>query len=133
MSDANKEVIRAYVEAFNTFDVPRMREICAPDARIYGDSEFANFAQAVPIWQELHEGLKARLEILAMISEGDEVAVRLRETGRFVGYFRGLAGHAPTGRAYHATLMEWFRVKDGLIAERWGIRDNVTLQLEVLG
>jgi predicted ester cyclase len=60
------------------------------------------------------------LVIEEMIAEGDLVAARYTERGKFVGPF---LGHAPTGKSYQLVAMEWFVVKDGKIQRRWGARD----------
>lgn len=133
MSEANKDLVRAYVAAFNAFDMGKLHALFAPDARIYGVLGFGGLAEVEPIWRELHEGLNTRLDILAIAAEGDEVAVRYRETGRFTGTFRGLAGHAPTGRSYEITAMEWFTLSGGRIAARWGARDSAAISRQVLG
>lgn len=54
--------------------------------------------RALEVWQELHHGMKATLEIEALAEEGENVVARLRERGRFAGLFRGLADLQPTGK-----------------------------------
>lgn len=127
------ETVRAYVEAINAFDLDRLRTLFTPDARIYGVLGYGGLDVAEPVWRELHEGMNMRLEILAILGESEAVAVRYRETGRFTGTFRGLAGHAPTGLAYEVTAMEWFELKGGRIAARWGARDSAAISRQVLG
>jgi|ERR1044071_2851869 predicted ester cyclase len=59
MSEANKNIVRRYVEAFNRGDVETLQnEVFAPDAVVQG-------------------------------AEGDTVAARYTERGTFVGPFRG--------------------------------------------
>ena len=78
------------------------------------------FARVEPIWRQLIEGYGIQLIIEEMIAEGDTVAVRYTERGTF----RAPAfGHAPTGRSYELVAMEWFEIRDGRIARRWGARD----------
>ena len=85
VSDAKKAIVRAYVDAFNAFDMTRLRQLFSSDARIHGILGQGNLDEVEPIWRELHEGLNTRLAILGMVGEADEVVVRYRETGRFVG------------------------------------------------
>lgn len=132
-TDANAQVVRAYVDAINAYDMDRLRALFAPDARIYGVLGFGDIEQVAPIWRELHEGMSMHLEVLALAADGDVVAVRYTETGRFVGPFRGLPGTAPTGLAYAVTAMEWFELKDGRITARWGARDFAAISRQVLG
>ena len=119
----NKAVVRQYVDAFNQGDQEVLRTLFVPDAIIYGVLGWGSFNDVLPIWRELHEGLAMELIVEDMAAEGDVVAVRYTERGRFVGPFRG---HAPTGKAYEITAMEWFVLKDGLIQRRWGARDSAS-------
>ena len=63
-----------------------------------------------------------------MVAEGDRVAVRYTERGRFVGPFRG---QEPTGKAYQLVAMEWFAFRDGRVQGRWGARDSAALARQV--
>jgi predicted ester cyclase len=94
--------------------------VFAPDAVVYGVLGWGGIEQVMPIWHELHDGLRLELTVEEIIAEGDIVAVRYTERGTFVGSFRG---HAPTGRSYELVAMEWFQMLDGRILRRWGARD----------
>lgn len=123
MTDAecNKAVVAAYVEAMNAGDFDRLLALFTSDARIQGVTGAGGLDFALPIWKQLHEGLNMHLEVQEIIAEGDRVAVRYREHGRWTGPFMGYS--EPTGRAYELVAMEWFEMKDGRIAGRWGARD----------
>lgn len=69
-AEANKDLVRAYVEAFNRFDMPALREMFASDARIYGVLGYGGLDDVEPIWHELHEGMNINLEILDIAAEG---------------------------------------------------------------
>ena len=126
-----KSLVLAYVEALNRFDMVRLRELFASDARIHGVLGYGGLDVAEPVWRELHEGLQMRLEPLAIIEEGNQVVVRFRESGRFVGHFRGLAGLEPTGKPYELTAIEWFEIVGGRIASRWAARDSAAILRQV--
>jgi predicted ester cyclase len=132
-SDAKKAIVRAYVDAFNAFDMTRLRQLFASDARIHGVLGHGNLDDVEPIWRELHEGLNTSLEILGMVAEANEVVVRYREVGRFIGAFRGLAGTQPTGRSYEIVAIEWFLIDNGRISCRWAARDSGAITRQVLG
>lgn len=127
-----KDLVLAYVEAFNAYDMKRLREIFAPDAKIWGVLGHGDLDFAEPIWGELHHGMEMRLEVLDLLVEGDKVAARYHETGRFVGPFRGLAGKTPTGRRYEVPAIEWFETANGRITARWGARNSASIELQVL-
>jgi hypothetical protein len=67
----------------------------------------------------LHEAFAPRLEVESMAAEGDTVAVRYRERGRFVGPFRG---HAPTGRPFELVAMAGARAIPRPSRARWVCR-----------
>jgi len=120
---SNKQLVLAYVDAFNRADIPALSALFAADAFVYGVLGGGNLDQVVPIWRELHEAFAPRLDVESMAAEGDTVAVRYRERGCFVGPFRG---HPPTGRPFELVAMEWFVVKGGKIYRRWGVRDSAS-------
>jgi hypothetical protein len=116
----NKAVVRDYVAAFNAGDFGRLRSLFAADAVIYGALGWGSLDEVLPGWYDLHHGLSLQLKIEDMIGEGDLVAVRYRETGAFVGPYRG---QLPTDRSYELVTIEWFEIRDGKIRRRWGARD----------
>jgi len=118
--ESNKEVVRQYVEAFNRGDLDRLRQIFTTDAVVQGVLGWGKMDVIIPIWKELHEAFAIELNVDDMIAEGDMVAVRYTERGKFVGAFRGTE---PTGKSYELVAMEWFVLRDGQIERRWGARD----------
>jgi steroid delta-isomerase-like uncharacterized protein len=121
--EANKQIVLAYVDAFNRGDIERLRALFAEDALVYGVLGWGGLEEVVPIWCELHSAFAIELKVEAMIAEGDTVAVRYTERGTSVGSFRG---GAVTGRSFEVVAMEWFVIKDGRIYRRWGARDSAT-------
>ena len=65
--------------------------------------------------------MNCKLEVIDLCAEGDVVVARYKETGRWTGSF--LHFDQPTGNSFELLAMEWFVVRNGLIAERWGVRD----------
>lgn len=122
--EANKEIVRQYVAAFNRGDVEALRVLFTPDALIYGVLGAGGVDVAVPVWRELHAAFRIQLTIDDIVAEGDRVAVRYIERGSFVGPFRG---QKPTGKSFELVAMEWFELKDGRIHRRWGARDSAAM------
>lgn len=120
MSEANKEIVRRYVERFNEGDLEGLAEVFAPDAVVHGVLGWGKVEDVLPIWRQLVESLAMRLEIEDMAAEGEVVAVRYVETGTARAPF---FGKPATGRSYEIVAMEWFEVRDGKIGRRWGARD----------
>ncbi len=124
MSEQNKRVVMAYVDAFNRADLDAVCAMFAPGALIYGALGWGGVDVARPIWSDLMRCFQVSLEVDAMAAEGDTVAVRFTERGRSVASFRG---GPVTGKDYEVVAMEWFMVKGGHIERRWGARDTASL------
>jgi len=120
MSEAHKNTVRRYVAAINAGDLERLRALHTPDAVVRGVLGWGSIDVAMPVWRDLTECLGLQLEIEGMITEGDIVAARFKETGTARKDFRG---QPATGKSYELVAMEWYEMKDGLIHRRCGARD----------
>ncbi len=69
-----------------------------------------------------------RLEIADLALAGDTVWTRNVATGTHDGPFMG---HAPTGRAIRADVVDVMRVEDGLIVEHWGVPDRLGVLFQI--
>jgi len=127
--EANKQIVLAYVDAFNRGDLEALRGLFAPDALVYGVLGWGGMEQVVPIWQEIKAAFAIQLQVESIIVEDDIVAVRYVESGTSVGSFRG---GPVTRKSFEVVAMEWFEIKDGKIRRRWGARDNAS-QLRQMG
>lgn len=130
---ANERAVRAYIDAFNRGDWDAMTELFTEDAKIQGVLGHASLEWAMGIWKALHEAMACRLEPLALVADKDQVAVRYRESGRFMAPFMAYPDSEPTGRSYEVLAMEWFECRDGRIAQRWGARDSDAIRRQILG
>ena len=69
------------------------------------------------------------ITIDSLIADGDDVAARVTARGTNHG---PIGGHIPpTGRAFVAAQVHWFRVKEGKLAEHWAVRDDLTAMLQL--
>jgi steroid delta-isomerase-like uncharacterized protein len=127
--EINKELVLAYVDAFNRGDIDTLTQLFALDALVYGVLGWGNLDQVVPIWRELKAAFAIQLQIESIIAADDIVAVRYVERGTSVGSFRG---GPVTGKSFEVVAMEWFIIKDGKIHRRWGARDNAA-QMRQMG
>ncbi|WP_114240831.1 ester cyclase [Dyella sp. C9] len=124
MSEQNKRVVMAYVDAFNLGDLDGVCALFAPDALVHGALGWGGVDAVRPIWSELVRCFQVCLEVDAVAAEGDAVVVRYTERGRSVASFRG---GPVTGEPYELIAMEWFVVKGGHIERRWGVRDAASM------
>jgi steroid delta-isomerase-like uncharacterized protein len=127
--ETNKEIVLAYVDAFNRGDIEVLIDLFAPDALVYGVLGWGRMDQVVPIWREIKAAFDIQLQVESIIAEDDIVAVRYVERGTSVGSFRS---GPVTGKSFEVVAMEWFIIKEGKIHRRWGARDNAA-QMRQLG
>lgn len=128
-AETNKQLVLAYVEAFNSGDLEALVDLFTPDALVYGVFGWGGLDQVVPILKEIKGAFALQLHVESMIAEDDVVAVRYVERGTSVGSFRG---GPVTGKSFEVVAMEWFIIKDGKIHRRWGARDNAA-QMRQMG
>ncbi|MEV4253297.1 nuclear transport factor 2 family protein [Spirillospora sp. NPDC049652] len=104
--DGVRAVAEAMYTAFNTRDHEAAHEIFAAD--FYSHPMDATGPESVARrWWQMHETFpELRVTVEDMVVEGDTVAVRTS--------MLGVPGQSPT-------MMEIFRVRDGRIAELWGL------------
>jgi predicted ester cyclase len=126
--EASKAVVREYVAAFNRGDTDALRLLFTPDAVIHGVLGSGGLDVAVPVWRELHDAFGVTLTVEDLVAEADRVAARYTERGTFAGPFRG---REPTGRSYEIAATEWFVLRGGRIAARWGARDSAAQARQV--
>ena len=127
--ELNKQIVLAYVDAFNRGDIEALTELFASDALVYGVLGWGNLDQVVPIWREIKAAFDIQLQVESIIAEDDIVGVRYVERGASVGSFRG---GPVTGKSFEVVAMEWFVIKEGKIHRRWGARDNAA-QMRQMG
>lgn len=122
--EQNKQLFRTYADAFNRGDLEGVCQCFTPDAIIYGVLGWGDLTKARPIWELLIASFQMNLQIDSLSAEGDIVAARYTERGRFVVPFRG---SPPTGKTYEVVAMEWFEIGGQLITKRWGARDSAAI------
>ncbi len=70
--------------------------------------------------------LQVRIE--DMVAEGDTVVSRVRLVGTHSGPFQGIPA---SGKQISVPLIDWLRLRDGLIVERWGVLDTAALMAQI--
>jgi steroid delta-isomerase-like uncharacterized protein len=114
-----RTVVRSYFEALGRRDRDAQLNWYAPDGggRFYGLTAEPNTRdESRQFFHELFDAFPDfSLEILDLIVEGDQVAVRWRATGTFTGSSRFL-GLLPTGQRLDLEGVDIVQVRDGKIA-----------------
>jgi steroid delta-isomerase-like uncharacterized protein len=123
--ELNTKVVERYVAACNRGDAEAMARLFTPDAAVHGTRGRLDLAAARRLWGALFAAFPdLHLGVEEVVAAGDCVAARYTERGTFTG---PLMGQAPTGRPYTITALEWFRIVDGRIRERWAVRDSAAM------
>lgn len=131
--DANKALVRSFVEAWNTRDFDRFDVLMGDDAVLHiGGAELpcdpagtraiaAEWTTAFPDW---------RFEQLALVAEADLVVAHMPYSGT---HRRAIIGIEPTGRSCTVDEIVIFRIAHGKIAEAWEVFDEAGMwrQLQV--
>jgi len=125
--EANKAIVRRFIEAYNKHNLDSIYEFMAPDYfdhthqvdREGSKQLFTMGFKAFPDWHETIED---------MIAEGDKVWARLSYTGTHKGEWRGLA---PTGNKITAMVVDIYRINDGKLVEYWNVSDSLDLLKQI--
>lgn len=143
MPNANNELARRWCEEiFNNQNLKVCDEIIAPRYVEHAKAPFGSTEPGEVDGPEHMRGVAKwlidqfpdiRMDVEAIVGEGDVVAVRVRSSGTNLGKIAGVM--PPTGKTFDAGQTHWFRVVDGKLAEHWATRDDLTTmqQLGVLG
>jgi steroid delta-isomerase-like uncharacterized protein len=131
--DANKEVVRAFVAAWNERDFDRFEELMADTAllAVSGMTVSCNPAGTRAIAREWTTAFPDwRFELQALIAEGDLVAAHMPYHGTLT---QPLFGVAPTGRSTTVDEMVIFRIADGKVAQAWEVYDEAGMWRQLGG
>jgi predicted ester cyclase len=124
MSEANKEIIRRYQEAYNTNNLDVLDELLAPDWTSNGWPEGLprTIDSAKAFYQMVLESFPDMQFItLNLVAEGDWVVQRTMARGTFKG---ALGELPPNGKLCEAGGLSMFRIADGKIVEHWAYADD---------
>jgi steroid delta-isomerase-like uncharacterized protein len=125
MTQENKSLVCAFVEAVNAQDWKRTRALLAPDfqrhsvaaGQIKSAEELITFLQA-----EYLTFPDANELLLDLVAEGSKVAARQEFSGTQLG---PMGVYPATGRVLRATYLAIYRISNGVIAESWAEWDNL--------
>jgi steroid delta-isomerase-like uncharacterized protein len=133
--ETHKQVVRQFLEATHSGNLDVIDTLVAPTIVTHnfpGEHNPASREEYKTFFRLWGQGLpKQQFEILAMVAEGDRVAVHFSVAGQQHGELMGIPA---TGRLVTFTGMVIYRMAQGQIAETWLYPDSLTLlaQLGVL-
>jgi predicted ester cyclase len=129
MTTAEKLALEV-LDALNAGEMDRVGAVVHEDFVDHGAPPWAPQGRAgyMTILGYVHDALKIRYEIHDVIASGSRVAIRATAHGKHDADFNGFA---PTGRTYAMPTMHLYVERDGLLAEHWGIRDEIGVLMQV--
>ena len=135
ISRSYSTVSRLYEEVFNKGKLEQADTLIAAEyidhdpIGLGGKSGIEGFKQTVRALRFAFPDL--RFTVDQMIVNGDQVVTRTTMRGTHKNSFMGVD---PTGKQVTVSGFDIFRIADGVVAERWGTLDGLTLmqQMEVL-
>jgi len=129
----NKQVLRRFTDEFiNTGDPSLAEELVSPDAVFHAPTSPEplrgpeGYLQLLGMLRAAFPDVQWTLE--EMVAEGDKVAARFTMRGTHQGPFLGLS---PSGRAFTATSMAFYRLEDGKILEENGMPDMASIMQQI--
>ena len=133
MLDRNETLVRRLFErVFNERDIDLCAELFAEDyvehaLAPFGDTEPGAVRgpahmRSVVAWL-VDQFPDVTMNIEAIVSQDDTVAVRVMSEGTNLGRLNGVV--PPTGKRFAARQSHWYRVENDKLAEHWAIRDDL--------
>lgn len=130
----NLAVIERMNAAFNQHDFETAVACHAPTFVNHGRP--ANHAIQRAIYHDIHTRFPdVAVEVLDCLAQGDSVVLRWLYRGTHLGKLPvdggQMVGVAPTGRKFEVQHLHWFTLRDGLIVEHSGCRDDVGMLVQL--
>jgi predicted ester cyclase len=139
MSDAGADLVRRHFEViWNQRDLTACESLMAEDFVEHGMAPFAVDPPGRVRGPEAMRGTvewltkqfpDLRMEIEAIVADGDLVVARVRARGSNLGRLNGFL--PPSGKPFDYLQSHWFRVADGKLTEHWATRDDLTAMLQL--
>ena len=125
-----EKLAREVIEAFAADDIDRIGTLVTDNFVDHGAPPWAPQGRAgyLQIMRFLTNVLQIRYEIHQVVADGDFVAARATVHGV---HNSGHLGFAPTGKPYAMPTMHMYRAEGGLLAEHWGVRDELSVLWQV--
>jgi predicted ester cyclase len=118
---ANKAVVHRLIdEVINHGRLEVIDELFVPEKAADARRWIAPFRRSFP---DVH------MRVVSLVAEGDEVAGRFTCSATHLGSW---LGHQATGRRFMDVAEVYFyRFREGLIADSWGLEDNASRLLQL--
>jgi predicted ester cyclase len=122
--NTTEKLAREVLDALSSGDIERAGPLVAEDFTDHGAPPWAPSGRA----GYLHTVLRLRYEVHQVVAAADMVAIRATAHGV---HNSGHLGFPATGRPYAMPVMHMFRQENGVLAEHWGVRDELSALWQV--
>jgi steroid delta-isomerase-like uncharacterized protein len=127
----NKQLVHQYFEVSNTHDTERMGQFVSSTNHSFHflgmqPTDWNGHKQLFTAFTSAFPDLSSN--IVAMVAEGDKVAVRFNVTGTHKGEFQGIP---PTGKKVSFSGMDFLTIIDGKVVEEWESIDTMGLMQQI--
>jgi steroid delta-isomerase-like uncharacterized protein len=131
--EANKDLFRQYVEAYNSMDINRLDELMTVD--FVRHSQAASDVHSLEEFKaDVRQGAEAfpdgYMEVHMLVAEGDKVAGYMTWSGTQEGPW-GPWSFPATGKKAEMRFFYLFRVEEGKLAEMWVEWDNLGVLMQL--
>ena len=118
------------LDALNRGDIAAVGPLVAEDFTDHGAPPWVPGGRAgyLQVLGFVTKVLQVRYEVHDVVAAGDRVAVRATAHGV---HTTGHLGFPATGRPYAMATMHLYREADGVLAEHWGVRDELSVLWQV--
>jgi predicted ester cyclase len=125
-----EKLARQVIEAFHADDIERIGTLVTDDFVDHGAPPWAPQGRAgyLAIMRFLKDNLQIRYELHEVVADGDFVAARATVHGV---HNTGHLGFPATGKPYAMSTMHMYRAEGELLAEHWGVRDELSVLWQV--
>jgi len=128
-AEANKNLIRSYVETWNRGDFQGLTEYWSSDMRHHTRTQSHDFDEVKKIVGSFMTAFPdLQWQIDDIVAEGDRVVTRMTAQATHTGSYMGLP---PTGKKINCSVLGIARVDDGRIAEHWGVTDELAMMSQL--
>ena len=129
MNEAEK-LARQILDHFHAGDIDRIGDLVTEDFVDHGAPPWAPQGRQayVQIMWWLKKNLQVRYEIHEVVADGDLFAARATVHGV---HNTDHLGFPATGKPYAMKTMHMYRAEGGLLAEHWGVRDELGVLWQV--
>lgn len=128
-TEDNKELVRRYIETWNSGDLRGMAKFWAPDMVHHTRAGSHGFDEVLTIVGDFMQAFPdLQFEIEDLVADGDRVASRMTARATHTGDYFGMPG---TGKTVSCSVFGIARVADGKLVEHWGVTDELHLMQQV--